>query len=309
MDTHQDVSEPEPQHNNPETPVFSSMNMVENEQRSSTTMRVNPRPYDGTTSWRGHISHFQRVGRINGWTDGQKLDFLWVSLTGDALTYVENLAPERAASYYELCEALEERFGDSRLAEVFKSELRSRRRKEGESLPALAQDVSRLVQRAYPEIGRQGMEELAIEKFREALPDHEQRMAVFRSKAKTIDQAVATAIDTESWQISERRRIPSQKVRAAVSQDTRQEYCDGESDPMRAMGSHQADQQESLLKKLEELITKFNTVDSAPPEQAIKRPPPRCYYCDKVGHIAKDCRKKIADAKQRTQEGNEQQQH
>ena len=73
--------------------------MVESEQQSPSNMRVNPRPYDGTTSWTGYNSHFQRVSRINGWTDGQKLDFLWVNLTGNALTYVENLAPERAVSY------------------------------------------------------------------------------------------------------------------------------------------------------------------------------------------------------------------
>ena len=78
-------------------------------------------------------------------------------------------------------------FGDQHLSEVFKSELRSRRRKSGESLPALAQDVSRLVQRAYPDIGRPGVDELAIEKFREALSDHEQRVAVYQSKARTLD--------------------------------------------------------------------------------------------------------------------------
>ena len=191
----------QPEIDNPDTPYFSSIHMMvngENEQRSPSTMRVNPRPYDGTTSWRGYCSHFQRVSRMNGWTDGQKLDFLWVNLTGNALTYVENLSPEQTVSYAALCQTLDERFGDCQLSEVFKSELRNRRRKDRESFQALAQDINRLVQRAYPEIGRQGVEELAIEKFREALPDHEQRMAVFQSKAKTLDQAVKAALDTES---------------------------------------------------------------------------------------------------------------
>ena len=50
------------------------------------------------------------------------------------------------------------------------------------------------------------IEELAIERFRKAIPEHEQRMAVFRSKAKTLDQAVKAAIDAESWRSSSKRR-------------------------------------------------------------------------------------------------------
>ena len=52
-----------------------------------------------------------------------------------------------------LCQALDERFGDIQLSEVFKSGLRNLCRKEGESLTALAQDINCLVQHAYPEVG------------------------------------------------------------------------------------------------------------------------------------------------------------
>lgn len=85
-----------------------------------------------------------------------------------------SLAADRTDSYRELCRALEERFGDEDLAEFFKAELRNRKRQRGESIQALAQDIHRLVQRSYPEIGRLRLEELSVERFREALPDHEQ---------------------------------------------------------------------------------------------------------------------------------------
>ena len=66
------------------------------------------------------------------------------------------------------------------------------------------------------------MDELAIEKFREALPDHEQRVAVYQSKARTLDQAVKAAIDMESWQISEARRptSSSHKLRSMGESET-----------------------------------------------------------------------------------------
>ena len=201
-------------------PVHHVMDLM-GEQPSTTRTRVKPRTYEGTTTWKEYHNHFQRVSRINGWTEDQKLDLLWVNLTGEALSYTESLTPEQTATYDDLCQALDGRFGDQHLSEVFKSELRSRRRKSGESLPALAQDVSRLVQRAYPDIGRPGVDELAIEKFREALPDHEQRVAVYQSKARTLDQAVKAAIDMESWQISEARRpTSSHKLRSTGESDT-----------------------------------------------------------------------------------------
>jgi hypothetical protein len=52
--------------------------------------------------------------------------------------------------------------------------MRNRKRQRGESIQALAQDIHRLVQRSYPEIGRLRLEGLSVERFREALPDHEQ---------------------------------------------------------------------------------------------------------------------------------------
>ena len=192
-----------PEPDSPETP-FSSMNLGQGPQFTS-RMRVTPRMYtgNGSTSWREYKGHFECVSQISGWRDEQKLDYLWVHLAEAALSYVETLAPERTDTYRGISAALEERFSDAQLAEVFKSELRSRRRRTEESLPALAQDINRLVQRAYPGMEHQAVEELAIERFREAIPEHEQCMAVFRSKAETLDQAVKAAIDAESWQISE----------------------------------------------------------------------------------------------------------
>ena len=173
----------------PDTPVLRSMGLTQPCPRE----KIKPRVYDGTVIWREYAGQFDRISRLNGWTNAQKLDLLWVHLAGEALTYVESLTMEQTATYDRLVHALEERFGNQHLAEVYKSELRGRHRQKGESLLALAQDVRKLVQKAYPDNGRPGLEELVIEKFREALPDHDQRIAVYQSKARTLDQAVKAA--------------------------------------------------------------------------------------------------------------------
>jgi len=48
--------------------------------------RAKPREY-GEGSWRSYQSHFERVASINQW-EGEKLDHLWLNLTGAALGFV-----------------------------------------------------------------------------------------------------------------------------------------------------------------------------------------------------------------------------
>ena len=266
-------------------------------------MRVTPRMYtgNGSTSWREYKGHFQRVSRINGWRDEQKLNYLWVHLAEVALSYVETLAPVLTDTYRGISAVLEERFGDAQLAEVFKSELRSRRRCTEESLPALGQDINRLVQRAYPGMEHQAVEELAIERFREAIPEHEQCMSVFRSKAETLDQAVKAAIDAESWQISENRRAPTQKIRAVWNQDAHAE--DKEEIDSSPVVTRLQNQLESLVTEVQMLKEMLGSMDNRPPRTNFSQQR-RCFYCDKPGHIIRDCFKKKRDEREK-QQGNE----
>jgi hypothetical protein len=298
MNNQPERDDEEPQHGKLDTSAIGNSDEVTG-QRDITMVRlkVNPRPYSGNSSWREYLSHFERVSRLNGWNDQLCMDYLWVNLTDSALSYVDNLSSERTKSYSTLCEAMEERFGDKQIAEVFKSELRSRRRQSGESLPALAQDINRLVQRAYPDMGQQGMEELALERFREAIPDQEQRMAVFRSRARTLDQAVKTALETESWQISERSRMP-QRIRGVNCPE--QQQGDDENWPVRSSRTNELE--DKMMKRIEELINavKIEKTDQVP--QSDRRMIPRCYYCNKLGHIERDCRKKKADAKRNAEQ-------
>ena len=124
-----------------------------------------------------NTSHFQRVCNLNGWEDS-KLDILWVHLTSTALAYAESHPRARTSSSKALWEDMEARFGDERRAEIYKAELRTRLQREGESIPVLGQEVRKLVQNAYPGIGAERVEELAIERFKDSLTNSEQRMSV-----------------------------------------------------------------------------------------------------------------------------------
>ena len=245
----------------------------------SAPMRVKARPFGGEISWKDYRSHFERVCRINGWHE--KLDYLWVNLTGTALAYAESLPAATAMTYEDLCDALNGRFGVSQRAEVYKSELRSRQRMSGESLPALGQSIRQLVQNAYPGIGMQGCEELAVEKFREALTDSEQRMSVHRSHARSLDEAIKAAMDAESWQISERRSTPHR---------------------VRAMNV--GDEDAGILHYLEKIDTRVQALEDK--SRNANKCDLVCFYCNKPGHIARNCFKKRQDDRSKQQENSPQ---
>ena len=266
-----------------------------------TGIKIKPQRYDGKESWRVYHGLFERISRMNGWSAEQKLDYLWIHLAGEALNYVENLNSEYTVSYSALCQALDNRFGDNQSAELFKSLLRSRSRKPGESLQELAQDITQLVRRAYPEISRPGIEELAVERFREALPDHNQRMAVYHSKAKVLEQAVRAALDTESWQLSEKRRNPAARVRATQEEEDEEDL----GSTTRAVKDLEQQERGKCTEEIKELLKNF--LEQLPSsEHREKKNGLRCFHCNRLGDMKRDCKKKQAEDR-RNQSGNDQQ--
>jgi len=69
------------------------------------------------------------------------------ALIGDAADLLQGNA---RASYSELVELLQRRYGSREKQEVFKLELKSKRRKPGQDIQSLAHEVEKLVIQAYP---------------------------------------------------------------------------------------------------------------------------------------------------------------
>jgi hypothetical protein len=121
---------------------------------------------------------------MNRWDEEERVAHLWINIEGMALVFLDNTPGSSELTYRDICQKMDERFGDEQLKEVYKAQLRTRRKKSGEGLRELGQDIRRLVQLAYP--GQHHyMDKICIEKYREAIDDKECRLAIHRFKPDT----------------------------------------------------------------------------------------------------------------------------
>ncbi|GBN32376.1 hypothetical protein AVEN_251318-1 [Araneus ventricosus] len=107
--------------------------------------------FDGQTSWTVFKTQFDVVSSTNGWTDFMKASQLVASLRGSAAEVLQGIPADKLTDLTTIEKALESRFGDSHLTQFYRTELKTRRQKPGESLQELAADVERLMSLAYAE--------------------------------------------------------------------------------------------------------------------------------------------------------------
>ena len=238
-------------------------------------LSMKPREFNGTTPWREYRSYFERLCRLNGWEE-EKLDCLFVQLTGSAAEYVEGLDPLQISTYEQLCQALEDRYGASRVAAIYTAELNARKRKEGESLQALAQDIRRLADYAYPDTVGRGMERFTIEKFINAIPQKKLREGISLSRPRTLEEATEVALEVEAFQVTEKGRTSEER------DEVQHLYAVGKEEDLT-----DSTQKEILqaLTALKERMDKMEKGNQRGPRRDVE-----CYNCGKKGHIARNCR-------------------
>ena len=112
------------------------------------------------------------------------------SLSGTA---AQLLWGNETISFKALAEKLRDRYGGKGSEEKFQTELRYRRRRRGETIRELAQDVRRLMALAYPGEKSGLSEHLARDAFLAALDDSEMELKVREREAPTLDDAVKLA--------------------------------------------------------------------------------------------------------------------
>ena len=141
-------------------------------------------------------------------------------------------------------------YGSVGQAEVYRSQLKIRRRKKGESLTDLAQDIRKLMSLAYLGPQDRTTEALALDSFLEALEDPEFTVQVQAQNPRNLDGALRIAQRMEAVFQTVHSRI-SKPVPAVSEAMAGQEVQVSEKDPwveQLAKAVQQLNQQLSQLK-------------------------------------------------------------
>ena len=157
-------------------------------------------PYDGTGSLETFLAKFQNIARYLEWTEGDRYFHLCASLEGAAGQVLWVAGPQ--ATTDSVIRLLQTRFGNELQAERFKAELRARRRKPGEPLQQLYQEVCRLVALAYPSSESSLVHHVAKETFISALDNASLQLKLLEREPKTVEDALNLAVKLEAYQKS-----------------------------------------------------------------------------------------------------------
>ena len=224
---------------------------------------------------------------INDWNNEQAVKYLSASLRGPALRSL-NERQQTNWTYENLKTRLSLRFSSSKQAESYLLELRGRKRRPNESLQELGRNIRELATKAYPDFDFDGIDRLAKIHFTDSIQSPEIRTGIFHAKSKTLDDMIEAAITTETFLLTESERSWKKNThnRVVGMEQTSQSDLQRTIDIAVEQALLKHDKQQCHNDRL----NKTNKNDQSRTFT--------CYYCQKPGHIARDCFVKHSDMTQ-----------
>ena len=138
---------------------------------SSRPIILKPSKFDGKLgSVESHLTQFSIVAERSEWDDREKADYLMCSLTGEASNLLRELS--RNSSFDKVVSCLRH-YASLDQVEIYRAQLKNRRRRPGEPLMDLMKNVRRLFLAAYPGPTKYMSEIAAKDAFITALLDRD----------------------------------------------------------------------------------------------------------------------------------------
>ena len=157
--------------------------------------------YNGNSCLETFLAKFRNISQYFEWNSADQLFHLRSSLEGAAGQVL--WSTDEYSTVDQLIRLLRNRFGNENQAERFRAELRCRRRRRGESLQSLYQDICRLMTLAYPSPPSALSDIVGRDAFLDALGNSGLRIRILEKEPKTLDEALTIACKLEAYDRSE----------------------------------------------------------------------------------------------------------
>ncbi|GBM17935.1 hypothetical protein AVEN_240430-1 [Araneus ventricosus] len=225
--------------------------------------------FNGQTSWTVFKTQFDVVSSANGWNNRVKASQLVASLRGSAAEVLQGIPSDKLTDLTTIENALEARFGDSHLTQFYRTELKTRRQKPGESVQVLAAYVERLMSLAYAECPQDVRDSLAAQYFVDSITDEDTQHATRLMDAKDLKSALAYSMKYEAAKTASKT---SRNVRSIEVED--------------GTGKEKDEKFDCLLKTLEKLLNSHVAGKTNTPR---RNPNVTCWKCNKNGQVQREC--------------------
>ncbi len=249
--------------------------------------------FDGSDDWEVFIHPFERMARRYGWTDPEKLEHLHDCMRKEAVKFICTLPQQIQDSYVLIVRHLADRFGRIDPPSTLRKQLADIKQRK-ETTEEFAQEVRRLVAKAYPGIRLEMQEELAAEAFLRGIKNPKLAFEAMNRNPKTIVAAIEEVVRLEHnfkatiGRDQERTASSSQGTRRVSWQDTATTEGNAKScltkPPQDDVSGHKSTV-ENRLQNIEALLLKLSQ-GKAPVES---QPSTVCYTCKGNGHYSREC--------------------
>ncbi|CAC5364643.1 unnamed protein product [Mytilus coruscus] len=229
------------------------------------------RTFNGTTQdvWSDFLRYYENIARLNSWEEGRKWMVFLTALRGQAEVYVHGLPDSDITNWNSLLQKMELCFGHSNMKESYLVEAKLRKRKPGETFRDLGQSIEDLYRRAYP-ASPDTVQENSIKTFLDAYGESEEfRLSVRRSRPKTLQDAVTSAMEKEYIRLSKRHKISAKKTVYSVETHNKDQYSRRKIDYSAQRGRRVPNTSNYRKAKVEDSVT--------------------CFNCSEIGHYRSQC--------------------
>ena len=259
---------------------------------------VLPETYKGEDGWDEWIVRFENIASVNSWNDEAKLKWIKVCLAGRAQKALQGLPEEARGSYENVKVALTQRFEPASKRELYNAELQVRAKKHSEEWADFAEDLRRLVDKAYPNLQANAREQLALSHYLSRLHNPQVGFAVKQQRPTKLEEAVRITLEVESYLVKTPTvgQVNTGSNASAVDQDCFPVATVKQSTELALVRA--VDQLTQRLERLETTQGRGPAVQSRKyGEQATGEPrkPDRrlgtviCHRCGNAGHYARGC--------------------